>query len=93
MLLELFALDVLPVGAARYPDHGPATVAAVAAAAGAPWERLGSAGLLALLLAVLGGWSLQLLRQFNARAMHRRAAALAAGRARHPPAAVRRAAA
>lgn len=80
VLLELFALDVLPVGAARYPDHGPATVAAVAAAAGAPWpERLGTAVLLAMLLAVLGGWSLQRLRHLNAQALHRRAAALAAG--------------
>ena len=80
VLLELFALDVLPVGAARYPDHGPATVAAVAAAAGAPWpERMGTAVLLALLLAVLGGWSLQRLRHRNAEALHDRAAALAAG--------------
>lgn len=80
VLLELFALDVLPVGAARYPDHGPATVAAVAAAAGAPWpERMGPAVLLAMVLAVLGGWSLQRLRYLNAQALHRRAAALAAG--------------
>jgi mannose/fructose/N-acetylgalactosamine-specific phosphotransferase system component IIC len=80
VLLELFALDVLPVGAARYPDHGPATVAAVAAAAGAPWpERVGTAVLLAMLLAVLGGWSLQRLRHRNAEALHARAAALAAG--------------
>ena len=80
VLLELFALDVLPVGAARYPDHGPATVAAVAAAAGAPWPgRMGTAVLLALLLAVLGGWSLQRLRHRNAAALHGRAAALAAG--------------
>jgi len=80
VLLELFALDVLPVGAAQYPDHGPATVAAVTAAAGAPWpERMGTAVLLALLLAVLGGWSLQRLRHLNAEALHGRAAALAAG--------------
>ena len=80
VLLELFALDVLPVGAARYPDHGPATVAAVAAAAGAAWpERMGTAVLLAMLLAVLGGWSLQRLRYLNAQALHERAAALAAG--------------
>ena len=26
--LELFALDVLPIGASRYPDYGAATVAA-----------------------------------------------------------------
>ena len=80
VLLELFALDVLPVGAARYPDHGPATVAAVASAAGAPWpDRMGTAVLLAMLLAVLGGWSLQRLRYLNAQALHGRAAALAAG--------------
>jgi PTS system mannose-specific IIC component len=28
LLFELFALDVLPVGAVRYPDYGPATVVA-----------------------------------------------------------------
>ncbi|MBA3761296.1 MAG: PTS sugar transporter subunit IIC, partial [Gemmatimonadales bacterium] len=27
VVFELFALDVLPVGAVRYPDYGPATVA------------------------------------------------------------------
>jgi hypothetical protein len=30
ILFELFALDVLPVGAVRYPDYGPATVSAAA---------------------------------------------------------------
>jgi len=38
VVLELFALDVLPIGAVRYPDYGPATVVGVALAAGAPWE-------------------------------------------------------
>jgi mannose/fructose/N-acetylgalactosamine-specific phosphotransferase system component IIC len=80
VLFELFALDVLPVGAARYPDYGPATIAAVAVAAGSPWElSLGLSGTIGLLVAVLGGWSLQLLRRMNARAIQRRAAALAAG--------------
>jgi mannose/fructose/N-acetylgalactosamine-specific phosphotransferase system component IIC len=37
VLFELFALDVLPVGAVRYPDYGPATVVAAALAAGTPW--------------------------------------------------------
>ncbi len=79
VLFELFALDVLPVGAARYPDYGPATVAATAAAAGSPWElSLGLAGTVGLLIAVLGGWSLQALRQLNARDIQRWAAALAA---------------
>ena len=80
VLFELFALDVLPIGAVRYPDYGPATVAAVAIAAGTPWERgLGIAGALGLVLAVVGGWSLQLIRRRNAEAIQRAAAALAAG--------------
>ena len=80
VVFELFALDVLPVGAVRYPDYGPATVAAVALGAGAPWElSLGLSAALGLVLAVLGGWSLQFVRRWNARAIQRRAAALAAG--------------
>ena len=80
VLFELFALDVLPIGAVRYPDYGPATVAAAALGAGAPWELgLGLSGALGLVLAVLGGWSLQLVRRINARAIQHRAAALAAG--------------
>jgi len=80
VLLELFALDVLPIGAARYPDYGPATVAAAAVAAGSPWElSLGLAGTVGLLVSVVGGWSLQQLRRRNAEAVQRSAAALAAG--------------
>ena len=80
VLLELFALDVLPVGAVRYPDYGPATVAAVVLAAGTPWRMgLGLAVAAGLVLAVTGGWSLLVVRRWNARAIQRRAAALAAG--------------
>jgi PTS system mannose-specific IIC component len=80
VLFELFALDVLPVGAVRYPDYGPATVAAVALGTGAPWEfGLGISAALGLVLAVLGGWSLQVVRRWNARSIQRRSAALAAG--------------
>ena len=80
VLVELFALDVLPIGAARYPDYGPATVAATAVAAGSPWElSLGLAGTVGLLVSVVGGWSLQQLRRRNAEAVQRRTAALAAG--------------
>ncbi len=80
VLFELFALDVLPVGAVRYPDYGPATIAAVALAAGSPWQLgLGLSTAMGLVLALLGGWSLQLVRRSNARAIQRRAAALAAG--------------
>jgi mannose/fructose/N-acetylgalactosamine-specific phosphotransferase system component IIC len=80
VLFELFALDVLPVGAVRYPDYGPATVAATALAAGAPWElELGVSAALGLVLAVLGGWSLLVVRRWNARVVQSKAAALAAG--------------
>lgn len=80
VILELFALDVLPIGAVRYPDFGPGVIAATVVAAGAPWEvALGLAVALGLTLAVLGGASLQWLRHANARAIQRQAAALAAG--------------
>jgi mannose/fructose/N-acetylgalactosamine-specific phosphotransferase system component IIC len=80
ILFELFALDVLPVGAVRYPDYGPATVVAAAFAAGTPWElSLGVSAALGLVLALLGGWSLQVVRRWNARAIQGQAAALSAG--------------
>ena len=80
ILFELFALDVLPAGAVRYPDYGPATVSAVALGVGTPWELgLGISAALGLVFAMLGGWSLQVVRRSNARAIQRRAAALAAG--------------
>jgi mannose/fructose/N-acetylgalactosamine-specific phosphotransferase system component IIC len=80
VLLELFALDVMPVGAVRYPDYGPATVAAVTFGAGLQWrDALGLSTALGLVLAVVGGWSLQVVRRWNARAIQRQAAALAAG--------------
>jgi mannose/fructose/N-acetylgalactosamine-specific phosphotransferase system component IIC len=80
VVFELFALDVLPVGAVRYPDYGPATVAAVVLGAGLPWQLgMGLSVALGLVLALLGGWTLQVVRRSNARAIQRRAAALAAG--------------
>lgn len=80
LLLELFALDVLPVGAARYPDYGPGVVAAVVLVSGTAWSQsLGLATLFALAWAALGGWSLQWLRQANGRGLARNAAGLAAG--------------
>lgn len=80
VLFELFALDVLPIGAVRYPDYGPATVAAAALGAGVPWELgLGLGGTLGLVLAVAGGLSMQMVRRMNATAIQHHAAALAAG--------------
>lgn len=80
VLFELFALDVLPAGAVRYPDYGPATVVATVLAANAPWQyALGLSTALGLVLAILGGLTLQQVRRANARAIQLRAAALAAG--------------
>jgi PTS system mannose-specific IIC component len=79
-VLELYALDVLPFGAARYPDFGPATVSAVYAALGwKPEAGLGGATAVGLVTAVLGGWTMQMVRRANAAAIQRKAAALAAG--------------
>ncbi len=79
-VLELFALDVLPVGAVRYPDYGAAAVGAAAIAAGSPWELgLGVAVGIGLLLSAVGGWSLLALRRLNADAVGRHAAALRSG--------------
>lgn len=80
LVLELFALDVLPIGASRYPDFGPATVAATALAAGRPWaEGLGPAVVLGLVMATIGGHSMGLVRRVNGRAVRQAEASLASG--------------
>jgi PTS system mannose-specific IIC component len=80
VLLECFALDVLPVGASRYPDYGPAAVAAVFAALSLPGEDLtGAALLLGLVLALVGGRAMELQRRFNGRMVARAAAQVDAG--------------
>jgi mannose/fructose/N-acetylgalactosamine-specific phosphotransferase system component IIC len=86
-VLELFALETLPVGAARYPDWGPPAVAAgalVAERAWTPvaagiWPALMAAVLVAALAASLGGWSMHLLRHANGAAIRRDADRLARG--------------
>lgn len=82
VLLELFALDVLPVGASWYPDYGPATVGATAYAAGmSGWESsLGIACAIGLAVGLLGGASLQWLRHRVVRDLNARSGELAAGR-------------
>lgn len=83
MVLELYALDVLPIGASRYPDYGPAAVAAGAAAALVPGDLvIGVAGTVGLPLAVIGGYSLHLHRRRNAVSVARRLARVSAGDAR-----------
>jgi mannose/fructose/N-acetylgalactosamine-specific phosphotransferase system component IIC len=79
MMLELYALDVLPVGGARYPDYGPAAVAGTVAAAGGGPEALGVGVVVGLLVADAGDWSVQVLRRWNTRRVQAAAAALDAG--------------
>jgi len=67
-LLEIFYLSVLPVGGARFPEGGPAAVAATAVAITAGG---GSSGLLlgvasGLVWGALGGFTVGLLRRMNA---------------------------
>lgn len=78
--LELFALDQLPVGGARYPDYGPAAVAGAATAAGAPGLLgLGPAIAVALAVGYVGEITVQLVRRGNSADVQRRRAELDAG--------------
>jgi PTS system mannose-specific IIC component len=82
-LLELFALDTLPVGASRYPDWGPGSVA-VGALAAIHRHTLGAPGLLGLVVvavcaAWLGGWLSHLVRRANSAAVLKSRAALDRG--------------
>jgi mannose/fructose/N-acetylgalactosamine-specific phosphotransferase system component IIC len=83
VLFELFQYEVMPVGAVRYPEYGPATVAAVSAAhAAAGTLGLGLGALVGLISGMAGGVSLHVVRRLNARAVRRATAALEAGNAR-----------
>ncbi len=82
-VLELYNLEVLPIGASRYPDYGPGAVAAGAAAALIPAVGpLGIAGLVGLPLGLLGGWSIERHRRANARRVGDALERVAAGDAR-----------
>lgn len=80
LLFELFQFDVLPIGAARYPEYGPATVGAVATV---HWsgtvDTLGIAVALGLLVGLLGAASLDWLRAANGRSVRAAAPALESG--------------
>ncbi len=79
-MLELFALDVVPVGSSRYPDFGAATAAATLAVAGASWDgALGVATGLGLALGWLAGTTLPATRRLNARVVRAHADRLSAG--------------
>ena len=82
-LLELFALETLPVGGARYSDWGPAAVA-VGALMGAHPNGMRASALLGLVLvavatAWVSGWLIQVVRRANVSDVAARRAALDAG--------------
>ncbi len=80
VLFELFQFDILPVGAVRYPEYGPATIAAVAAGQAAGGALgLGLGAVVGLFTAMVGGASLHWLRRANGRAVQAVMARLEAG--------------
>ncbi len=85
VLLECFALETMPFGASRYPEWGPASVAAAAAAVvpGADAAEMARtvpfAVLIGLACAMLGGQTLVWLRRFNLTVAERYRDELAAG--------------
>ena len=80
-ILELFAMDTLPVGASRSPDWGPGSVAAGALVSRS--ARLDADLLALVLVAVLaawaGGWFSHFVRRANTRAAQAHREALEAG--------------
>jgi mannose/fructose/N-acetylgalactosamine-specific phosphotransferase system component IIC len=82
VVLELIALDTLPLGASRYPEWGSASVVGGALFATYPSHPPGSmavAVLGTLAAAWIGGWTMVKLRGLNARWARQRRDALAAG--------------
>jgi PTS system mannose-specific IIC component len=79
-VLELFALDVLPVGAVRYPDYGIGAVAGTVVAADAP--RLLGMGLaiaVGLAIAYMGELGIARVRTMNSHDLRQVEARLDAG--------------
>ncbi|MGH7531215.1 MAG: PTS sugar transporter subunit IIC, partial [Gemmatimonadales bacterium] len=80
LIFELLQYDILPVGAVRYPEYGPAVVAAVATAhASAGMLGVGLGALVGLVTGLLGGVSIHLLRRWNSVVVHRAAPLLETG--------------
>jgi mannose/fructose/N-acetylgalactosamine-specific phosphotransferase system component IIC len=66
-VLELFALDFLPVGASKYPDYGIGAIAGVVVLSHAPVTLgLGLAVFVGLVIAYVGGKGIHLVRHSNA---------------------------
>lgn len=82
-VLEIFALETLPVGASRYPEWGTAGVVTGSLFATAVHPTPGALVLAALggmITAWAGGWSMYVVRRLNGAWATRAGPALAAGR-------------
>ncbi|HLZ46706.1 MAG TPA: PTS sugar transporter subunit IIC [Gemmatimonadales bacterium] len=82
IVFELLQYDILPVGAVRYPEYGPATVAAVATAHATPGGDvlgLGLGAVVGLVTGLLGGLTINVLRRVNSRVVHAAAVQLESG--------------
>jgi len=80
VVFELLQYDILPVGSVRYPEYGPATVAAVTTAhASSGVLGLGLGALVGLVTGLIGGIAIHLLRRVNSRVVHAAAATLESG--------------
>jgi mannose/fructose/N-acetylgalactosamine-specific phosphotransferase system component IIC len=80
VVFELLQYDILPVGAVRYPEYGPATLAAVATAhASSGVLGLGLGALVGLVTGLIGGLTINLLRRLNSRIIHAAASQLETG--------------
>lgn len=80
VVFELLQYDILPVGAVRYPEYGPATVGAVATAHAATGALgLGLGAVVGLVTGLVGGVTIHLLRRVNSRVVHAAAATLESG--------------
>ena len=82
VVLEFFALEVLPVGAARYPDFGLGAVVAVATAAGSPSVLGTGLGVgVGLMVAYVGGYGAHLVKVMNGADVERHTTLLDSGSA------------
>ena len=80
VVFELLQYDILPVGAVRYPEYGPATVGAVATAHAATGALgLGLGAVVGLVTGLVGGVAIHVLRRVNSRVVHAAAATLESG--------------
>jgi PTS system mannose-specific IIC component len=81
VVLEMLAMEMLPVGASRYPEWGTASVLGGAIAAAAPFSagELVLGVMVALATAWAGGWSMHALRRLNGVWSMRSRAALEGG--------------